>query len=205
MHVLRVWRTRAAGLAAAVEKRKFTVQILDDIPTILTKRLRLRGHRTTDLPQCLALWSDERVTRFITGRASTEQQTWARLLSYVGHWTLLGFGYWVIEHSETNDFVGEIGLADFRRDVTAWPAGTPELGFALAPRFHGQGYASECVAAVLSWADVNLDAGRTACLINPNNIASIRIAHKAAYKELEAGRFNDQPVVFFVREREVQP
>jgi hypothetical protein len=34
---------------------------------------------------------------------------------YIGHWALMGFGYWVIEEKATGEFVGDVGFADFKR------------------------------------------------------------------------------------------
>ena len=79
--------------------------------------------------------ADPIVTKYISGRPSTVQQTWSRLLTYVGHWNLMGFGYWAIEEKSSGDFVGEAGLADFKRDIAASMKGNPELGFALCRAF----------------------------------------------------------------------
>lgn len=98
-------------------------------PTIETQRLR--AHRRDDLPDCLALWSDPRVTRFIDGTPSTAQRAWARLLVYVGHWAVETLG--------SGEFLGDIGLADFQRDDVPLLRTAPELGFALAHPFHGKG------------------------------------------------------------------
>jgi RimJ/RimL family protein N-acetyltransferase len=170
------------------------------VPVIETPRLRLRGHRSGDLPECAAMWADPNVTKFISGRTSTEQQTWIRLLSYVGHWALMDFGYWAIEEKVSNDFVGEIGFADFKRDVPASMKGAPELGFALASRVHGKGYATEAARAVLAWADANLSSTRTVCLANPHNPASLRVLAKCGYEPFDRGVSNDQPVLFLSRD-----
>jgi RimJ/RimL family protein N-acetyltransferase len=63
------------------------------VPTLETERLVLRGHRLEDFSDCVALWSDSVVTRFIGGIPSTPEDAWSRLLRYAGHWLLLGFGY----------------------------------------------------------------------------------------------------------------
>lgn len=140
------------------------------------------------------------MTRFITGRASTQQQTWARILTYLGHWEVMGFGYWAIEEKGSGDFVGEAGLADFKRDVSPAFDGKPELGFALAPRFHGRGYATEAVRAVLAWADEHLEHPQSVCLIDPENAASLRVVEKCGYRVFERGRYNDRPVLYLARE-----
>jgi RimJ/RimL family protein N-acetyltransferase len=169
------------------------------IPVVETARLRLRGHRYDDLPHSVAMWSDPAVTRFISGRASTEQQTWTRLLSYIGHWALMGFGYWVIEERSSGEFAGEIGFADFKRDIAASMKSGPELGFALASRFHGKGYATEAVQAALSWADVSIPARKTVCLINIDNAPSLHVAEKCGYEVMERSLYNEQPVLFLSR------
>lgn len=169
------------------------------VPILQTPRLRLRAHCQGDLPQCAAMWADPQVTRFIGGEPCSEQRTWARLLGYVGHWALMGFGYWVIEQQESGDFVGEVGLADFKRDIVPAMKGCPELGFAIAARFHGKGYATESARAVLSWADAHLPSGRTVCLIDPQNVASLRVVEKCGYEVFERGVYGERPALFLAR------
>lgn len=68
-------------------------------PAIDTPRLALRAHTVDDFADCVALWANPDVTRHITGTPSTPEATWARLLRYAGHWTLLGYGYWAVRTS----------------------------------------------------------------------------------------------------------
>lgn len=145
------------------------------------------------------MWSDPNVTKFISGRTSTEQQTWMRLLSYIGHWGLMGFGYWAIEEKASGDFVGEVGFMDFKRDIAASMRGKPELGFALASRFHGKGYATEAVRAALTWADARLPHPATVCLVTPQNLGSLRVVEKCGYEIFERGIYNEHPVLFLAR------
>jgi RimJ/RimL family protein N-acetyltransferase len=172
------------------------------VPVIETARLRLRGHTVADLAPCVAMWSDPNVTRFIGGKPSTEQQTWMRLLAYVGHWSLMGFGYWVIEERNSKEFVGEIGFADFKRDIAPAMRESPELGFALASAWHGKGYATEAVRAVVTWADAHQRFQKTVCLINPENLASLRVVEKCGYRLFEQGAYNGQPTLFLSRAAE---
>jgi len=169
------------------------------IPSLETNRLILRGHRSDDLIECLAMWSDPIVTRFIGGKPSSESQTWARILNYVGHWHLMGFGYWVVEEKATRTFVGEVGFADFKRDITPAYPQIPELGWAFASRAHGKGFATEAVHAALSWADCHLASKRTVCIINPENLASIRVANKSGYREINRTVYNESPIIQFSR------
>src|SRR5258708_19773253 len=95
------------------------------------------------------MWADPSVTRFIGGKMFTPEEVWARLLRYAGLWSLLGFGYWAIEERTTGDFVGELGFADFKHDIVPSLDDRPELGWALASRVHGKGYATEAVPPAL--------------------------------------------------------
>jgi RimJ/RimL family protein N-acetyltransferase len=145
------------------------------------------------------MWSDPNVTKFISGRTSTQHQTWMRLLSYMGHWAAVGFGYWAIEEKASGDFVGEVGFMDFKREIAPSMKGKPELGFALATRFHGKGYATEAVRAALAWADAHLPSETTVCLVTPENAASLRVVGKCGYEVFEQGYYNERPVLFLSR------
>jgi len=96
------------------------------IPILESPRLLLRGHRLEDYANCTALWGDPRVTQYIGGKPLTAEEAWVRLLRYVGHWALLGFGYWVIEEKTTGTFLGEGGS---RRDPLANPLHADLKGF----------------------------------------------------------------------------
>jgi RimJ/RimL family protein N-acetyltransferase len=170
------------------------------VPILETERLKLRGHRLDDFNHCAAMWADPKVTRFIGGKPLSEEESWRRLLAYVGHWSLIGFGYWVAEEKATGDFVGEIGFADYKRDLEPSLKGTPEIGWVLAAHAHGKGYATEAVRAAVAWGDAHFHSARTACIIAPENLASIRVAVKCGYRELARATYKGNPTMMFVRE-----
>jgi RimJ/RimL family protein N-acetyltransferase len=171
-----------------------------EVPILETERLKLRGHRLDDFIHCAAMWADPKVTRHIGGKPLTEEESWTRLLRYVGHWSLLGFGYWVAEEKTTGNFVGEIGFADYKRDLEPALKGVPEIGWVLASQTHGRGYATEAVRAVVAWGDAHFGSARTACIIAPENLASIRVAVKCGYREFQLTTYKGQPTMMFVRE-----
>ncbi len=145
------------------------------------------------------MWSDPEVTRFIGGIPSTEQQVWSRMLTYVGHWALLGYGYWAVEEAASGAFVGELGFANFKRDIEPAMREVPEIGWAFAARARGNGFATEAVRAAVAWGDERFGAAPTVCLIHPDNAASIRVAEKSGYREFKRSRFREQPVLYFQR------
>lgn len=180
------------------------------VPTIETQRLRLRGPRPADFPDSAALWSDPVVTRFTSGKPLTREEVWSRLLRYVGHWAWMGFGYWVVEEKETGRFAGEVGFSDWKREMKPSLQGLPELGWVLAPRVHGQGYATEAARAAIDWAHSHfsertsdhpiapeLRSARMTCIIHPENVASIRVAEKCGFKELLRTAYLGKPTIVF--------
>ena len=170
-----------------------------NVPVVETARLRLRAHRLDDFEASLAMWRDPVVTRYIGGKPSTEQQTWSRMTSYAGHWALMGFGYWALEEKSTGSFAGELGFANFRRDIAPSMRDVPELGWALASRFHGKGLATEAIQAAVAWGDARFGSTRTVCLIDAENLASIRVAQKCGYEVFEQTDFHERRTLFLER------
>ena len=146
------------------------------IPVVTTARLRLRPHTPGDIDAATAMWADRTVTRFTGGRAFTREESWARLLRYTGTWDWFGYGLWAVEEIESGSYVGQLGLGEFARDTVPPLPLVPEVGWSFVAAAHGRGFASEGVRAALAWADANVAADRTMCLIDPANIASIRVA-----------------------------
>lgn len=167
------------------------------VPVIETPRLILRGHRLTDFDDSLAMWSDPDVARHINGTPLGREDVWARLLRYIGHWAIADYGIWHIRERATDRFVGEAGLADFRRDLPQWFDGAPEAAWILAPSAQGNGYATEAMSAVLAWAEAAHP--RTVCIINPGNQPSLRVAGKLGYRELARVDYRGTAVIAFER------
>ncbi|MBL8908278.1 MAG: GNAT family N-acetyltransferase [Rhizobiales bacterium] len=161
--------------------RQFTAET---VPIIETARLKLRRHEIADFDACAAMWGDPAIARFIGGRPFTREEVWARILRYVGHWSLKGYGYWAIEDRQTGQFIGEIGLADFKRDLDPPLGDGPEAGWALRVASHGKGYAEEALRAVLAWGDEHFKGETIHCLIEYGNDASIRLAGKCGFRPL---------------------
>jgi RimJ/RimL family protein N-acetyltransferase len=170
-----------------------------EIPIIETPRLRLRGHRIEDFDDCAAMWADAAVTRHIGGRPFSREEVWSKILRYAGLWALLGFGYWAIEEKASGRLVGEVGFADFKREIEPSLAGAPEIGWALAPWAHGHGFATEAVGAATAWGDGRFGKTQTVCLIDPDNAASIRVAEKCGYRAFQRTKYKNQPTILFRR------
>jgi len=171
------------------------------IPVLETERLILRGHSLDDFNDSASMWADPEVVKHISGVPSSIEASWTRLLKYAGHWALLGFGYWMIEEKRNRHFIGEVGFADFKRNVTPAFDGAPETGWVLKPDKQGQGFATEAVAGSLEWADTVRGFDRTVCMVNPDHKASLRVAQKVGYAHPLTASYNEKPVLILSRSR----
>ncbi|MBO9707643.1 MAG: GNAT family N-acetyltransferase [Caulobacter sp.] len=168
-------------------------------PILTTDRLTLAPQEISDFEDSAAMWSDPLVTRHIGGRTSTPEESWARLLRGRGLWALLGYGYWAVRETTTGRYVGEVGFGDFRRGLEPSIDGTPEMGWALATWAQGQGFASEAVAAALSWGVGQWDRAPVVCIIDPDNAPSLKLAHKMGFLEVTRPTYRDAPTVLLQR------
>jgi RimJ/RimL family protein N-acetyltransferase len=175
------------------------VRLVGEVPVIETDRLKMRGHRLEDFDDCATMWADPCVVRYIGGKPFSKEDVWSKLLRYAGHWSLMGFGYWALEEKATGGFVGEVGFADFKRDIEPSIQDLPELGWVLASRMHGKGYATEAVRAAIVWGEAHFGSARTVCLIHPDNLPSIRVAEKCGYQEFQRTPYKSQPTILFAR------
>lgn len=149
--------------------------------TLHTARLTLSPMRVSDFQDLCALWGTEAFARSVFPAALAPEEVWTRLLRDIGHWQALGFGNWAVRETASGDYVGSVGLLDFRRQIDA-PFEGPELGWGVAPRFQGRGMAFEAVSAALAWAGTTLGARRTVCMISTTNEPSHRLADRLGYR-----------------------
>ena len=66
-----------------------------EIPTLTTKRLRLRAFQARDLDAYAAMQANPEVMRYLVmGRTSTRGEVWRTMLMSMGSWALRGYGMW---------------------------------------------------------------------------------------------------------------
>ena len=169
------------------------------VPVIETERLRLRGRTLEDFPFFVEMWADPQVTRYIGGTPRSEEDTWTKFLRMIGHWAALGFGYWAVEEKETGRVIGEAGFGQFKRVIAPSLHGTAEIGWSIAPRAQGRGYATEAAGAAVAWGDGFFDATRMSCIIGEGNAPSMRVAEKIGFEQAGTARYHDEDVLLFYR------
>jgi RimJ/RimL family protein N-acetyltransferase len=166
-------------------------------PVLETERLILRGPAETDFPAHAALWADPRMAEM----AQTEEQSWINFHFNAGQWALMKMGGWAVIEKATGRYIGTAGFQVTNRTID-YPGHTaPEISWGLAVDFHRQGLGREAVGAALAWADAQLPAAHTWCLVAPENHASMALARNVGYLEVQRLDYREKPMVIFARDR----
>jgi RimJ/RimL family protein N-acetyltransferase len=168
---------------------------------INTDRLILRKHTIQDTGLVFQLATDPAVLQLNHGVSPSREDAWHRLLRYSGHWSLLGFGMFAVFERATNQFIGEVGLADFQRGLGDNFDGIPEAAWVFKGSSHGKGYALEAMTAALNWFDEQPFSSRSVCIIEPGNTASIRLAEKLGFSYYDQGCYKSSDVNKYERMR----
>jgi RimJ/RimL family protein N-acetyltransferase len=147
-----------------------------NIPVLETDRLLLRKWRSDDFEPFALMCADEEIMRYLRGRTFNRLEAWNHMAALIGHWELLGYGHWAVEEKASGEFAGRIGFMN----PADWPGF--ELGWILARKFWGKGYATEGARHALQYAFDELDKGHVISLIHPENKASIRVAERLGEK-----------------------
>jgi RimJ/RimL family protein N-acetyltransferase len=169
-----------------------------DFPILVSGRLRLRPHRLDDFDRLALMWSHPAVVTHFGGKPFNREDCWNRLLRYVGHWQLLGYGLWAVTMADADVHIGDVGFLHGERTGVE-PFGCPEAAWSFHPEAQGQGYASEAVACALAWADTRFD--RTVAMINPANAASIAVARRCGFTIFGEASYRAEPVGLWERLR----
>ncbi|MCZ4352587.1 GNAT family N-acetyltransferase [Roseovarius aestuarii] len=140
------------------------------IPIIQTKDLILRGYLESDFDAVAAFCKSPR-SKFVGG-PHDRWTCWRAFLAGVGHWTLRGFGMWIVEHRETGRVAGRVGM--ILND--GWQE--PELGWHMYDGFEGRGYAHQSVKAARDYAARHQGLDRVISYIHAQNVRSVRLAHR---------------------------
>jgi RimJ/RimL family protein N-acetyltransferase len=162
----------------------------DSVPRLETARLVLRGWRATDIDAYAAMAADPEVMRFLGG-VLDRPRAWRQMALHAGHWSLRGYGTWAVERRRDGVLVGRVGLWN----PDGWPG--LEVGWMLAREAWGQGYATEAGAAAMRWAWTALGAEELISTIDPENVASIRVAERLGLRRLRAEPVDGRPAVIF--------
>ena len=147
------------------------------VVTLETERLILRNYRLSDFEDHFKLCADPDVMRYLLGgKPMSRLEAWRHMAFLVGHWELLGYGYFAAVEKATGKFVGRIGFTN----PEGWPGF--EVGWTISPEFQGRGFATEGGRFLLQYAFDEMGRDHVISVIHPENKPSIRVAEKLGQK-----------------------
>ena len=123
-------------------------------PHVATARLLMREWRDSDRQPYAALNADPEVMRHFPSTLTAEQSS-EMIDRMRASWAERGFGLWAVERNDTAELIGFVGLS-----APVWQSAfTPciEVGWRLARRHWGNGFAPEAATAALEWGFANVD------------------------------------------------
>lgn len=175
-------------------------------PMIETKRLLLRPHLLSDFDGYAALWAGAPEGTSKPPRQSPlgnldEEEAWARLLRFIGHWQAFGHGPFLAIERNTDAIVAEAGLAQFRRGIGQNFDRAPEAMWKVDDHRQGSGIASEAMLNVMRWFDAHRQEDRTVCMIHDTNTASKRVADRLGFQRFGHAVHRGDSVLLFERIR----
>ncbi|WP_084091010.1 GNAT family N-acetyltransferase [Andreprevotia lacus] len=121
--------------------------------TLETPRLLLRPWRFDDLASYAALNADLEVMRYFPAPMSAAESD-AMAERAAGIIALRGWGLWAVEHKDSGEFIGCVGLNIPPPALPCFPC--VEIGWRLARAWWRQGYTFEAARAVLDTAFTTL-------------------------------------------------
>lgn len=138
-----------------------------------TERLRFRHLEPGDLDELYALYRDPEIRRYFPDGTKTYEYTKEELEWYLnGHPRHPELGLWATIHKATGRFIGRCGLLPWTIDDQF----EVEVAYLLAKEFWGQGLGTEAARGIRDYAFDTLGLTRLICLIDRDNLASIRVA-----------------------------
>jgi ribosomal-protein-alanine N-acetyltransferase len=140
-----------------------------------TKRLILRHQILNDLDDLFALYNDPDVVKYIPDAPQSYEEARQELKWHKnGHPEHPELGLWATIHKETNKFIGRCGLLPWKIDGQ----NEVEVAYLIDKAHWGRGLGTEAAKAILDYGFEKLMLSRLICLIDEENLASLRVAEK---------------------------
>ena len=155
-----------------------------------TERLSIRYLELDDLPGLTDILSDPEVMRYSVSGVCDQAMTrnfieWC-LECYASH----GVGHWALTDKQTGELAGFCGVGPEQVGDTR----EMNLGYRLARRYWGKGLATEASLAVIRQAAKLGRFESVVVIIQPEHLASLRVAEKAGFRRYEEIEFHGRPV-----------
>lgn len=166
-------------------------------PVVETERLILRHLTLEDVDELTPYYADPEVRRFFPEGTLTRDEVAEKVAWYADVvYPLYGYGLWATVRKDTGALIGRCGLIPWKVIArgpglvtleSADEAGPganeveAEVAYMLGRAHHGLGFATEAAKASVAHAFGSIGLDRVICLVDPENVASLRVAEKVGF------------------------
>lgn len=155
-----------------------------------TPRLRLVAWQECHIAPFAAMNADPAVMQYFPATL-TEEQTRAGVEIWRTQFAERGWSNWAVELKRTGEFIGFVGLSSPRRQLPFSPC--VEVGWRLARRFWGHGYATEAAKASLAVGFGQLGLSEIVSFTSLTNLPSRAVMERIGMRD--TGRDFEHPAV----------
>lgn len=160
-----------------------------------TSRCIVRELSLDDLDALFELYRDEEISRYTENLYPYEEEKEFQRAYIDNMYRFYGYGMWLVFAKDTGTLVGRAGLEhrEYNGEIEL------ELGYVIGTQFQRQGYATEVCRKLIEIAKTMTDFPRINCLIDADNIASIRLAEKLGFSHLEDMELDGKPMKRYIK------
>ena len=159
----------------------------------------LRKPRLEDAEDVLEFVADPDVMRWLGGETGDLAAALATIERWLARWEEDGIGHFSVERE--GHVIGRVGFLVW--DASTWNVSSyagavepvTEIGWAIAQKHWGHGYAIEAAQALRTWAYDGAGVEHLISLIDPTNHRSMRVAEKLAATPGETVAIDGKPLV----------
>jgi len=173
-------------------------------PTLYTDRLQLREWKIDDADAALLIYGDPEVMHFLgdgkpVADLAAQRQWLADRIEHYRNPEFKGLGPWAIVQRDTKEVVGTMLLKPLPPT-----SDQIEIGWHLARRVWGCGFASEAARVVLQYGFIDLSLERIFAVIKPGNLRSSAVARRIGMQWIERTNryYGGEELDLFVADRE---
>jgi len=150
-------------------------------PSLESQRVLLRHWKDSDLIPWVSMNADPETLVFFPRTRTPEEST--KGFEYERNFLLENnYGLWAAEEKTSGEFMGFVGIAWLELPTLADPR-CREIGWRLAKRYWGKGYATEAAKVVLEYARYSLNITELYSVTSDLNLPSINVMKKIGLRE----------------------
>lgn len=155
-----------------------------------TERLVIRPLSLDDVPELTKILSDPEVMKHSIRGVCDEAATREFIEWSMACYDSSGVGPWALIDKESAGLIGFCGVSP---EIVA---GVEEanLGYRLASAYWNKGLASEAVKGILAYVFARKQCRSVVVIIEPEHVASLKVAEKAGFSEFDTIEFHGRPV-----------